>query len=86
MLHACHPHAHCAQYLPSLVLIPVVGVCLGLGYRQFLAFYLSGTYLSWLYLRFFQQQPDSPLYGDASDDFKCVRMSTPLLMECHTAA
>mmetsp|Transcript_36298 Transcript_36298/g.91666 ORF Transcript_36298/g.91666 Transcript_36298/m.91666 type:complete len:308 (-) Transcript_36298:710-1633(-) len=58
------------KYLPSLVLIPVVGVCLGLGYKQFLSFYLSGTYLSWLYLRFFQQQPDSPLYGDASDDFK----------------
>jgi len=36
-----------------------------------LAFYLPGTYLAWVYLRFFQLQPDSGgMLGDASEDFK----------------
>ncbi len=31
---------------------------------------VQGTYLRWLSLRFFQQQPDSPFHGDNSDEFK----------------
>lgn len=35
-----------------------------------LAFLYLGTYISWLYLRFFQHQPETSLRGDPSDEFK----------------
>lgn len=65
-------HAAAPQYLPSAVLLPVVLGCYLMGATSYLAFYITATYVSWLYLRFFQQQPESTAYGDASDDFKCV--------------
>lgn len=60
-----------AQYLPTIVLILFSGLTYALGRLDLLAFYLPGTYLSWVYLRFFQLQPDSGgVHGDASEDFK----------------
>lgn len=40
-------------------------------FRQWpaLAFLYLGTYSSWVYLRFFQQQPESTVCGDPSEDF-----------------
>ncbi|KAL6765988.1 eukaryotic integral membrane protein-domain-containing protein [Haematococcus lacustris] len=58
------------KYLPSLVMLPVIAVTVSLGYLKYLAFYTVGTYVAWLYLRFFQTQPETGALGDASDDFK----------------
>lgn len=58
------------QYVPSIIFLVVVGICVALNLYYHLAFYVFGTYNAWFYLRFFQQQPDSQAYGDASDDFK----------------
>lgn len=53
------------------MLILVCGGAYGLDRLDLLAFWVPGTYLGWVYLRFFQLQPDSGgLHGDASDDFK----------------
>jgi hypothetical protein len=35
-----------------------------------LAFLYLGTYFAWLYLRFFQHQPETSIMGDPSEDFK----------------
>jgi hypothetical protein len=67
------------QFLPSITLILFTGLAYMLSRVDLLAFYLPGTYLAWVYLRFFQLQPDSGgVHGDASDDFKvwvyCLQM------------
>mmetsp|Transcript_21757 Transcript_21757/g.37101 ORF Transcript_21757/g.37101 Transcript_21757/m.37101 type:complete len:322 (+) Transcript_21757:16-981(+) len=56
--------------LPTLMLVIVCGICVALQRQDFLSFYCTGTYLGWVYLRFFQQQPESEAYGDASEQFK----------------
>ena len=43
---------------------------MGLKQYSYIPFVVLGTYTSWLYLRFFQQQPDSQHKGDSSDDFR----------------
>lgn len=58
-LNTCLP----VQYLPSLLLLVVVVLSFALQRLDLLSFYCTGTYSGWLYLRFFQQQPDSELYG-----------------------
>ncbi len=68
-----------AQYLPSILLVVVAGVAAALQRTDYLAFYLTGTYVGWVYLRFFQQQPDSALYGDSSDEFKFSSFFPPFL-------
>jgi hypothetical protein len=35
-----------------------------------LAFLYLGTYFAWLYLRFFQHQPETSIMGDPSEDFR----------------
>lgn len=51
----------------------------GLQQYSYVPFLLLGTYNAWLYLRFFQQQPDSNHWGDSSDDFKFSGFFPPLL-------
>ncbi|KAF5840367.1 hypothetical protein DUNSADRAFT_17065 [Dunaliella salina] len=63
--------SHKVLYVPLAALLLFTGLAYMFERMDLLAFYLPGTYLSWVYLRFFQLQPDSGgLYGDASDDFK----------------
>lgn len=58
------------KWLPSFFVILSCMACLGLKQWTYLPFIIFGTYNSWLYLRFFQQQPETNLKGDPSEDFK----------------
>lgn len=58
------------KFLPLLYVLGSVGLCVALKQYSYVAFIVLGTYNSWLYLRFFQQQPDSQHKGDSSDDFR----------------
>ncbi|GIL64157.1 hypothetical protein Vafri_18115 [Volvox africanus] len=58
------------KYLPVLFLAVTIGLAAALKQFSEIPFLLLGTYNAWLYLRFFQQQPDSQHWGDSSDDFK----------------
>ncbi|GLC33280.1 hypothetical protein PLESTB_000351300 [Pleodorina starrii] len=58
------------KYLPLLFLTVTVGAAAALQQFSEIPFLLLGTYNAWVYLRFFQQQPDSQHRGDSSDDFK----------------
>lgn len=57
------------QYFPSVYVLVYGGLVMatlrGTG-GPFLVFLLLGTYISWVYLRFFQQQPDTALRGEES--------------------
>ncbi len=67
---ADHGVVPCLQFLPLLYVLGSVGLCMALNQSSYIPFIVLGTYNSWLYLRFFQQQPDSQHKGDSSDDFK----------------
>ncbi|PNW70127.1 hypothetical protein CHLRE_17g706850v5 [Chlamydomonas reinhardtii] len=67
------------KYLPLLFITIACGVAAGLQQYSYVPFLLLGTYNAWLYLRFFQQQPDSNHWGDSSDDFKFSGFFPPLL-------
>ncbi|KXZ48357.1 hypothetical protein GPECTOR_28g764 [Gonium pectorale] len=58
------------KYLPLMFLTTTVGLAAGLKQYMEVPFLVFGTYVAWVYLRFFQQQPDSQHWGDSSDDFK----------------
>jgi hypothetical protein len=58
------------QYFPSVYVLLAGAAAVALSAWSFLAFLLLGAYISWVYLRFFQQQPDTALRGDPSDDFR----------------
>ncbi|EFJ47534.1 hypothetical protein VOLCADRAFT_105094 [Volvox carteri f. nagariensis] len=58
------------KYLPLLFLTVTVGAAVAFKQLSDIPFLVLGTYNAWLYLRFFQQQPDSQHWGDSSDDFK----------------
>ncbi|KAI8463264.1 MAG: eukaryotic integral membrane protein-domain-containing protein [Monoraphidium minutum] len=58
------------RYLPTLYVVAAAAVAVGVGQARALAFLLVGTYCSWVYLRFFQWQPETTLRGDPSEDFK----------------
>ncbi len=64
-----------------------MGVAVMAGLRQWasLPFLLLGTYSAWVYLRFFQQQPDSQHWGDASEDFRFSGFFPPMLGAWPTA-
>lgn len=57
------------QYVPSLYVLLCTAVIVGLKRWPALAFLYLGTYTSWLYLRYFQQQPESAIRGDPSEEF-----------------
>lgn len=56
-----------------------VGLSAALAQFSYIPFLLLGFYNSWVYLRFFQQQPDSQNRGDSSDDFKFSGFFPPFL-------
>lgn len=58
------------QYVPSLYLLLATGLCVALRAHNQLPFLLLGSYFGWLYLRFFQHQPETSFQGDPSEDFK----------------
>jgi hypothetical protein len=54
------PHISlCVQYIPGLVLLLVTVSAIAVQQVHQLPFLFIGAYSAWLYLRFFQQQPDS---------------------------
>lgn len=58
------------KHMPSIVLLVAVLVCTALRMYAQLPFMIVGSYVAWLYLRFFQKQAESQYSGDPSDDFK----------------
>lgn len=63
---ACLP----PQYVPSIYVLLSTIIIVALRQWPALAFLYLGTYSSWVYLRFFQQQPESTMCGDPSEEFK----------------
>jgi hypothetical protein len=58
------------QYFPSVfLLISTVLAAVARAWAD-IPFLIFGTYVAWIYLRFFQQQPETTLKGDPSEDFK----------------
>lgn len=58
------------QYVPSVYVLLSTAIIVAVRQWPALAFLYLGTYSSWVYLRFFQQQPESTVCGDPSEDFK----------------
>mmetsp|Transcript_5860 Transcript_5860/g.14258 ORF Transcript_5860/g.14258 Transcript_5860/m.14258 type:complete len:308 (+) Transcript_5860:167-1090(+) len=68
-----------AKYLPLIYVLAVSAVS---GYYQ--SFYsiglaAAGTFMSWIYLRFFQSKMDGKLIGDPSDEFRFATFFPELL-------
>ncbi|KAF8062961.1 haloacid dehalogenase-like hydrolase domain-containing protein [Scenedesmus sp. PABB004] len=59
-----------ARYFPSAYVLTVTALALLSRAWAALPFLWFGTYAAWLYLRFFQAQPETSLRGDPSEDFK----------------
>lgn len=58
------------QWLPSLMLLlSIVVSFFTLESATYLPTLIFGTYLSWIYLRYWQRKPETKLKGDPSDDF-----------------
>lgn len=59
-----------AKWLPSLmVMVSIVVSILTTESMLYLPFVIFGTYWSWLYLRYFQRNPETNLKGHLNDDF-----------------
>lgn len=59
-----------AKWLPSLFVLLSTAFCAVWGDAvQFLSFIVFGTYVSWIYLRFYQTKSEANLKGDPSDEF-----------------
>ncbi|MEW5300231.1 MAG: hypothetical protein WDW38_003064 [Sanguina aurantia] len=67
------------KYVPLLCITLASLLLVYLQQLSQLPFLLLGSYNAWVYLRFFQQQPDTQLYGDPSDDFRFSGFFPPLL-------
>lgn len=58
------------QWLPSLALLVSIAVSFWtVGAATYLPTIIFGTYISWIYLRYWQRKPEAKLKGDPSDDF-----------------
>lgn len=58
------------QWLPSLMLLlSIVVSFFTLESATYLPTLIFGTYVSWIYLRYWQRKPETKLKGDPSDDF-----------------
>ncbi|XP_023552913.1 rhomboid-like protein 19 [Cucurbita pepo subsp. pepo] len=58
------------KWLPSLaVLVSIAVSCWTTGAATYLPTIIFGTYISWIYLRYWQRKPETKLKGDPSDDF-----------------
>jgi hypothetical protein len=58
------------QHFPSVYVLVSTVIIAALQSWHCLAFLYLGTYFAWLYLRFFQHQPETSIMGDPSEDFK----------------
>ncbi|KAG6665655.1 hypothetical protein CIPAW_02G174800 [Carya illinoinensis] len=58
------------EWLPSLTLLFSIAVSFfTLESMRYLPTLIFGTYMSWIYLRYWQRKPEKNLKGDLSDDF-----------------
>lgn len=58
------------QWVPSLMLLlSIVVSFFTLESATYLPTLIFGTYVSWIYLRYWQRKPETKLKGDPSDDF-----------------
>ena len=67
-----------AQYFPGLYVVTYTLLSLLLEAKQQLFYLLIGTYSAWVYLRFFQQQPETGFRGDPSDTFRFSSFFPPV--------
>jgi membrane associated rhomboid family serine protease len=67
------------RYLPMVVILIATAVAVALQDLYSTPFIYLGAYSAWLYLRFFQYQPNSEVQGDASDAFKFSSCFPPFL-------
>lgn len=59
-----------AKWLPSLALLLSIAVSFfTLESATYLPILIFGTYISWIYLRYWQRKPETKLKGDPSDEF-----------------
>ncbi|CAN6992300.1 hypothetical protein IGI04_003994 [Brassica rapa subsp. trilocularis] len=59
-----------AKWLPSIMLVlSIASSFFTLNSAAYLPTLIFGTYMGWLYLRYFQRRPETKLRGDPSDDF-----------------
>ncbi|KAL5699636.1 Rhomboid-like protein 19 [Ranunculus cassubicifolius] len=57
------------KWMPSLVLLLATVISIFTSEVIYLPTLIFGTYMSWIYLRYLQSQPDTTLRGDPSDEF-----------------
>ena len=58
------------QWFPSLMLLIAIAISFFTAESAaYLPTLIFGTYMSWIYLRYFQRKPETKLRGDPSDDF-----------------
>jgi hypothetical protein len=58
------------QWLPSITLLLAVVVSfLTIEATTYLPTIVSGAYISWIYLRYWQMKPETKLRGDPSEEF-----------------
>ncbi|BFG42027.1 hypothetical protein CerSpe_283010 [Prunus speciosa] len=59
-----------SKWLPSLSLLLSIAISFWTAQSAtYLPILIFGTYLSWIYLRYWQRKPETKLKGDPSDDF-----------------
>ncbi|CAN6471346.1 unnamed protein product [Victoria cruziana] len=58
-----------AKWLPSLLVLVSIVVSFFVEFSTYLPIIIFGTYMSWLYLRYFQRKPETGLRGDPSEEF-----------------
>ncbi|KAL9365505.1 hypothetical protein Peur_043378 [Populus x canadensis] len=59
-----------AKWFPSLMLLIAIAISFFTAESAaYLPTLIFGTYMSWIYLRYFQRKPETKLRGDPSDDF-----------------
>ncbi|XP_059628300.1 rhomboid-like protein 19 [Cornus florida] len=59
-----------AKWLPPLALLPSIGISFFVTEStKYLPTMIFGTYVSWIYLRYLQRNPETKLRGDPSDEF-----------------
>ncbi|KAF7811779.1 rhomboid-like protein 19 [Senna tora] len=59
-----------AKWLPSITLLLSIAISFWtLELTTYVPTVIFGTYLSWIYLRYWQRKPETKLKGDPSDDF-----------------
>ncbi|XP_022939647.1 rhomboid-like protein 19 [Cucurbita moschata] len=69
-----------AKWLPSLAVFVSIAVSFWTtGAATYLPTIIFGTYISWIYLRYWQRKPEAKLKGDPSDDFAFSTLFPELL-------